>query len=95
MEVTNEMLGAGAVGLLVVLGAVGNYLRTLRGGSNAVTTTPTHLGEPHQVDRIIAELKRIADALTDKNTAGINDRLENLADRLDKIGTRTQPRRRR
>ena len=38
------------------------------------------------MERLIAEVKRIADAITDKNTADINDKLEHLAERLDQFG---------
>lgn len=91
MTLTTEILASGAVGLLVILGALGRYLQTRNGGSNA----PAHHGglsaSPGQFDELISQVRRIADALTDKNTAGINEKLETLADLIN----RPKPTRRR
>ena len=89
MELTPEILANAAVGLLVIVGAVGVYLR---GRRLPAKVDPILAGvglgyvEKEQMERLIAEVKRIADAITDKNTADINDKLEHLAERLDQIG---------
>ena len=89
MELTPEILANAAVGLLVIVGAVGVYLR---GRRLPAKVDPILAGvglgyvEKEQMERLIAEVKRIADAITDKNTADINDKLEHLAERLDQFG---------
>ena len=84
MELTPELLGTGIVGLIVILCAVGQYLRSLRAPPPAadpvLTGIGVELGNRQQLDLLIAEVKRIADALTDKNTAGINDRIDALTE---------------
>ena len=89
MDLTPEILANAAVGLLVIIGAVGVYLRgrRLAPKSDAVVAG-VGLGyiEREQMDRLIHEVERIADAITDKNTADINDKLEHLAERLDQFG---------
>lgn len=89
MDLTPEILANAAVGLLVIIGAVGVYLRGRRlvPKSDAVVAG-VGLGyiEREQMERLIHEVKRIADAITDKNTADINDKLEHLAERLDQFG---------
>lgn len=62
----------------------------------ASTPVLTGLGmayaEHDQMERLISEVKRIADAIGDKNAANINGRLEDLVERLDNM--QTPPRRR-
>lgn len=57
----------------------------------ALKSIGLELGNRQQTDQIIEQLKRIADALNDKNTAGITDRLEELAEQIDRM---TEARRR-
>lgn len=59
-----------------------------------LTSVGLELGNRKQIDQIITELKRIADALTDKNTAGINERLDHLAETVDALLAERKPRRR-
>jgi len=43
------------------------------------------LMERQQAERLIAAAVKIAPALNDKNTESINDKLEDVADRLDEM----------
>ncbi len=52
------------------------------------------LGNREQMGMLIHEVKRIADALTDKNAETITDRLDELTQRLDEKQERTVRRRR-
>lgn len=85
MDLTPELLGTAAVGLIVIIGAIGNYLRALRRPppNPVLSGVGGGLAEHEQMERLIFEMKRIADALTDKNTSSINSRLEELADAID------------
>jgi len=60
---------------------------------SVIASVGVELGNREQMERLISEVKRIADAITDKNTAGINDRLEELAAQLEAMNE--VPRRRR
>ena len=88
MELTPELITAGIVGFLTVMAGAGAYLRgrRLAPKSDAVVAG-VGLGyiEREQMERLIHEVKRVADAITDKNAADINDKLEGLAERLDQI----------
>ncbi len=99
MELTAELLGAGIVGVLVVAAAVGNYLRSLRAPPPTLEKSSAVLAgiglgyvEREQMERLIAEVKRIADAIGDKKAADINDKLEHMVERLDSM--QSPPRRR-
>lgn len=87
MELTPELLASGVVGIIVVVGAIGQYLRTFK----AKTPDPVlagvgiELGNREQAERVIAQLKRIADALADKNASDISNRLEDLAEKVDEV----------
>lgn len=97
MELTPELLGTGIVGLLVIVGAIGQYLRTYRSSppNPVIAGVGLELGNREQVERLIEQVKRIADALTDKNTADVNDRLEELAGKVDEaLNRRRAPSRR-
>lgn len=85
MELTPELLGTAGVGLLVILGAIGNYLRTLKSPSRnpLIDGIGGGLVDREQMERLITEVKRIADAITDRNTSSINARLEELAEAID------------
>ena len=90
MELTPELIGTAAVGVLVILGAIGNYLRTLKSPSSnpVVTGIGLSFGEREQMERLIASVNRVADAIGDKNAAGINDRLEELSERIEHLSPR-------
>lgn len=97
MDLTPELLGTAAVGLIVIIGAIGTYLRNLR----KPVADPVMAGigggfvDREQMERLIYQTQRIADALTDKNTAGINERLEDLAHSIDDLRDKPHPPRRR
>lgn len=90
MELTPELLGSAAVGAVICIAALGNYIRTLR-QQPVKSETAMFAGiagglvDKDQMDRLILQITRIADAMTDKNTAAINERLEELTDKLDHI----------
>lgn len=50
------------------------------------------LGSREQMAALTSEVKRIADALNDKNAEGISDRLDELAKRLDEQTQRSRRR---
>lgn len=86
MELTPELLASGVVGVIVVLGAIGQYLRTFKAKppqDPVLAGVGIELGNREQTERVIAQLKRIADALTEKNASDISDRLEDLAEKVD------------
>lgn len=91
MELTPDLLGAGFVGLIIVLGAIGQYLRSLKGNA-AITHGPVlagigvELGTREQTERMIGELSGIRKAveiLADKRTDEIEEMHRALLDRLD------------
>jgi hypothetical protein len=90
MELTPELLGTAAVGVVIILGAVGNYLRSLK----ALPSQPDavlrgigmELGDKDQTERLIAQVKRIADGmdiLADKRTDEMEEIHKTLLARLD------------
>lgn len=98
MELTPDILGAGFVGLVVILGAIGQYLRSLRQPAKqdpVLAGVGLELGTREQTERLIAAINRVADVLSDKNTAGINDRLEGLTEQVERLleEDRRKPRR--
>ncbi len=91
MELTPDLLGAGFVGLVIVIGAIGNYLRSLKGNS-AITHGPVlagigmELGNKEQTERVIVELagiRKAVEILADKRTDEIEEMHRALLDRLD------------
>ncbi|MDI1266809.1 MAG: hypothetical protein PS018_26450 [bacterium] len=99
MEVTPEVLATAAIGTLVIIGAIGKYLQSLRAPPPIVEKSSAVLAgiglgyvEREQMERVIHELKRIADGIADKNSAGIQHKLEDMADMIDKM--QSPPRRR-
>lgn len=108
MELTPELLGTAAVGAVVVVGAIGNYLRTLRerprGLDAVVAGVGLGFGDKEQTERVIAVLDRCAkalEALADKRTDEMEEMHKTLLDRLDRreeqeeSGPRRHPPRRR
>lgn len=85
MDLTPELLGTAAVGLLVILGAIGNYLRALKRGppDPMLSGVGGGLVDRDQMERLIAAVNRLGDIMADKNAAGINDRLDDLVDKID------------
>lgn len=97
MDLTPELLGTGFVGLVVILGAVGQYLRSRQAPPAlppAIASIGADLGNREQMERLIAEVKRIADVLDDKNAAGINERLDALAEHVERLLAERPARRR-
>jgi hypothetical protein len=84
-KLTPDILSNAVIGALVVIGAIGVYLRTLRQPKPdpLLSGVAGGLVDREQMERLIEQVKRIADAITDKNAANINDRLEELVDRID------------
>lgn len=92
------------------IGAFINYTRKPAKQDSILTGVGLELGSRHQIELLIQEtagcrvqLARIAEALMDKNTASVNDRLEELAQQIDRLSQeerniqerqRTPPRRR-
>jgi prefoldin subunit 5 len=92
MELPNDWLGALVTASIIIVLAIANYIRTKSGSpdnSKLVTSFGLGYAEREQVERLIAEVKRIADALTDKNTEGINHRLDDLLERMKHAEQRT------
>lgn len=87
MGLTPEILSAGAVGLLIIAGAIGNYLQKLR--AKPANLNPILSGiaagfvDREQMERLIAAVNRVAEAVSDKNAASIAERLDDLADKID------------
>lgn len=87
---SNEVLASAAFFVVSVLAAAWSYWRkppALAKPDPVLTGVGLEFGSREQTERLIAEVKRIADALTDKNTAGINDALEDQSDRIDRLMT--------
>jgi hypothetical protein len=84
-KLTPDILWNAVIGFLVIIGAIGVYLKTLRHPKPdpLLSGVGGGLVDREQMERLIREVKRIADAITDKNAANINDRLEELVDRID------------
>jgi hypothetical protein len=91
MEFTNDLWVHAVYGLLLALAALKQYLdKPKQPPKNEAIIAGVGLGfgERDQMERLIAEVKRIADALTDKNTSGINHRLDELLERIDEAERR-------
>ena len=107
MELTPELLGTAAVGAVVILGAIGNYLRSLREKPKpdvhpVLTGVGIGWGDRDQTERMITQFTRIADSvaiLADKRTDEMEEIHKTLLARLDMQERREeqeeqQPRRR-
>lgn len=94
-QVSSDLLIAAIYGLILTLVAAKQYLEQRKATrssaavapANAITTAAIGLGygEREQMDRLIEQIKRIADALTDKNVQTIDSRLEGLAEAIDHL----------
>ena len=90
MELTPELLGTGVVGLIVVIGAVGRYLSSLRAPPPPQGPVLTGIGlgwsDREQTERMFAMIERIAKALetiADKRTSEMENMHRTLLARLD------------
>ena len=90
MTLTPEILFTGIVGLLIILGAIGNYLRTRDKPSYATRPALTGIGmawgEREQIERMIGVQERIArslEILADRRTEEMEEIHRTLLDRLD------------
>lgn len=90
MELTPELLGTGAVGTVVIVSAIGNYLRALkekpRGMDAVVAGVGFGFGDKEQCERVISVLERCAralEALADKRTDEMEEMHKALLERLD------------
>jgi hypothetical protein len=94
-KLTPDILSNAVIGALVVIGAIGVYLKTLRQPKPdpLFSGVAGGLVDREQMERLIQEVKRIADAITDKNAATMTDKLDELADKIDHM--RSPPSRRR
>ena len=95
MELTPELLGAGAVGVIVILGAIGNYLN---GRRNAHKLDPGMAGvaggfvDMDQMRQLIDQVKRGGEALervADKRQDEMQETLEEIVEEM----RRPRPRR--
>jgi ribosomal protein S4 len=89
MVLTTEILGGAAVGVVVILAAIGNYLRSKQAPSAAAASASVmaigaELGSRQQMDEVIEQLRRIADAIEAKKQAGLESRLDDILHRLDR-----------
>jgi len=96
MNLTPELLGTGAVGAVVILGAVGNYLLSLRRAPRSMDSVLTGIGlafgDKEQSERVISALVRIAaavESMADRDRADMKQMLEDLGEEV-----RGRPRRR-
>lgn len=95
MELTPELLGAGAVGVIIILGAIGNYLHGLRTAHKTDALTAGVAGgfvDMNQMHELIGQVKRCADALdrlADTRQAAMQETLEEIVEEM----RRPKPRR--
>lgn len=90
MELTPELLGTAGVGAVVLIGAIGNYLRSLREKPRAsdpvIAGIGLAFGDREQSERMISALTRMAAAmeiLADRRTDEMADIQKALLERLD------------
>ena len=99
MELTPELLGTAAVGAIVVVGAIGNYLRGLKARPQdpVLTGIGIELGNREQTERLISVQTRIAvamETMADKRTTEMEDIHRELLERLDRREEQEESRRR-
>lgn len=99
MGLTPDQLGAGFVGLVIVLGAIGQYLRSLKTPPAVKATDPViagiavAYGDKEQTERLIATLGRCAtalEALADKRADEMEEMQKALLERLDAADRRAE-----
>lgn len=89
MAITPELIISGVVGVLLFFTALGAYIKQFKQAPPPLPPGVAGVGggfvDREQMERLIHEVKRIADAATDKNAAQMNDKLEKLSETLDKM----------
>lgn len=97
MELTPELLGTAAVGAVVIVSAIGNYLRTLKEKPRPIDPVIAGIGigygDREQTERLILEVRgcRIAlEALADKRADEMEEMQQALLDRLDDAARRKE-----
>ncbi len=90
MTLTPDILTNAVIGFLVIIGAVGVYLRTLRQPQPNPMIAGVAGGfiDRELMQELVKQVTRIADAVTDRNAAEIKDQLEELTEKIDRIGLR-------
>jgi hypothetical protein len=94
MQIAAEIWIAAIYGALLLLAGIGRYLTRPK---QPVSVDPVLSGvmggfvDREQMAQLIAAVNRVADVLSDKNAADLNDRLDDIMDRLD--GKKPPPRR--
>lgn len=83
MDLTPELLGGAAVGVVVILSAVGNYLRSKAG----TPATPPTVQLAHA--EMVIQLRRIADRV--EKAADLSDLVASLVAALEKISSTLGP----
>lgn len=91
MDIAPDIWVSAAFGIVVVFAAVGNYIknRQQKSGDPLLTGVAAGFVNHDQMERLIRSNEKIAThlqgihgALTDKNAANINDRLDDLTEML-------------
>jgi len=89
MTIPPEVWIAAIYGGLLLLAGVGRYLTRKKEApkppDSMLAAIGLEFGTREQGERVIAELKRIADTLADKKQHEIDDKLDELLERMDKI----------
>jgi hypothetical protein len=95
MELTPDVLATGFIGFIVIVGAIGTYLRSLR--QQAQQPSPVFAGvggglvDRDQMERLIAEvagIRKAAESIADKKASDMQEAIEEIAEEL-----KTHPRR--
>ena len=99
MELTPELIGNAIVGIIVIAAIVGNYVRSLRQPPARMDPLMSAVAggfiERDLMEKLVQQVTRIADALTDKNAEGIKDGLAEMRDAIEELKRRpARPRRR-
>lgn len=90
MDLTPESLGTGVVGLIIILGAIGKYLSSLKAKQSdpVLGGVGLELGNRAQIDMLIAAINRIGDILENKKQAGLEEMLKEIRDDMDAMKQR-------
>lgn len=87
MALTPDVIITGVVGLLIILGAIGKYLRSLNTAPPAgpvVAGVGLELGTRMQMDQLIAAVNRIGNLIEGKKQSAMEAKLEDILERLDR-----------
>lgn len=90
MTIPPEVWIAAIYGGLLLLAGVGRYLTRKKDApakapDSMLAAIGLEFGTREQGERLIAELKRIADTLADKKQNEMDDKLDELLERMDKM----------